>query len=441
MSCARCHDHKFDPISTKEYYALAGIFKSTQTLEAWTPTAIKQHHSKSLLTQKEQLQNQPYLKELEPLVAQYKKMEKKKDKASKEKREQLNLKIQEIEANMIPDDRSYALQDFPQTPQGTQDQTIQDCKIHVRGSYQNQKGEPIPRSPPYVFKHLYQIDSVPSDQSGRYQLAQWIAHSKNPLTARVIANRIWTWHFGKGLVRTTSNFGTTGETPSHPELLDYLANYLIDNNWSIKQLHRHILASATYQQAYRKDPAAEKLDPERRLLWSFPEQRLDAEIIRDRIMSISGDLDLNPTPKPPLNALGKRKGDPSFDHHTKRSVYLSVVRNRIHPMFRIFNFTSASMPIPQRENSSLSTQSLFMNNSSFIIQQAQKTASKILNLPKNQRAKKAFLWIYNRSASEQESAIVQRYLNTFQNKTKSEHKAWTYLVQSMFQTHEFLNIN
>jgi len=450
MSCARCHDHKFDPISTKDYYALAGILKSTETLEDWTPTAIKTHHYSSMLTQTEQAHNQPLIAQIKSKLTEYKKLEDNK-KRTPEQDNSFKLladAIATLKSQLIPEKRSYTLTDFPLENATHDDREIQNCRVHVRGSYQTQKGEPIVRSVPKIFEHLYASEPVPENQSGRVQLANWIAHASNPLTAKVMVNRIWTWHFGKGLVSSTSNFGTTGTEPSHPELLDWLTKDFIDHNWSIKHLQQRIVNSATYQQSsdHREDASA--IDPDRTYLWSFPPQRLDAEIIRDRMLTVSGEIDPQQG-KPffdqdPFLEKHRANGlEQKFEQSHERSIYLPVYRNKIYPMFKVFNFNSASMPNPQRENTSLSTQSLFLYNSPYVISRAQACAKRLLALQSDEpsRIKTAYMQIYQREANVKEIELLSQYHQHFSQKYPAPEKVWTLIVQSLFLTQEFLSLN
>ena len=168
---------------------------------------------------------------------------------------------------------------------------IQDVPIHIRGSYAK-LGPVVPRRLPRFFRGENQ--PLISVGSGRQELAAWVASADNPLTARVIVNRVWQWHFGEGLVRTPSNFGLLSEPPSHPALLDWLANRFIEDGWSLKKLHHLILLSATYRQSSRVSREQFEQDPENRLFGRFTPRRLEAEAIRDTILAVNGQLDLTP---------------------------------------------------------------------------------------------------------------------------------------------------
>ena len=167
--------------------------------------------------------------------------------------------------------------------------TVGDLEIFLRGNHLT-RGAVVPRRLPTI---LAGVDQPPFDtgQSGRLELARWLTGPRNPLSARVIVNRVWRWHFGQGLVRSVNNFGRLGESPSHPELLDWLATRFIEDGWSLKTLHKHLLMSQLYQMSDAWDKKAARIDPENRLLWRMPRRRMEAEELRDAILAVSGDLD------------------------------------------------------------------------------------------------------------------------------------------------------
>ncbi len=241
----------------------------------------------------------------------------------------------------------------------------------------------MPRSAPLgsVFKLNV---PVPDEASGRKQLAEWLAHPKNPITARVIVNRLWHWHFGKGIVDTPNNFGVKGSRPTHPKLLDYLSHKLIASGWSIKAIHREILNSRTYKMAsgFRSE-AAEKIDPNNKLLWRQFRRRMDAEIFRDSILAVAGKLDTrlgggemkvisaDPSPK---DMIKNRK---FYEKSTRRSVYLPVVRSHIYDFFSLLDFPHSTISVGKRSDTTIPTQALMMMNSPFFIDQAENIATLI----------------------------------------------------------------
>ena len=294
VACARCHDHKFDPIPTRDYYSLAGIFKGTETLSDFEHTSMWWEH---------------------PV---------------------LEIPGGEKVTVMAPKEGKPA-----------------DLQVHIRGNYHN-LGEEAPRG----FLRIIASENHPpieTEQSGRLELARWIAGSDNPLTPRVMVNRIWQGHFGRGLVATSDNFGSTGETPSHPELLDWLASRFIESGWSIKAVHRLILLSNTYQmQSFpRKD--GQQVDPDNRLVWRMNRRRLDTEQLRDSILAISGQLDRtiggdifdwqdkNDTVDTERGLFAAGLAGEGFEAYNspRRSLYVPVVRNQLPGMFQQFDFADA----------------------------------------------------------------------------------------------------
>ena len=255
-----------------------------------------------------------------------------------------------------------------------EEKAIADTRIHVRGNVHN-LGAVAPRG----FLQVISLDYRPafsSKQSGRRELGKWIAHRDNPLTARVLANRLWHWLFGAGLVRTTDNFGTTGESPSHPRLLDYLAARLIQQNWSIKSLLRELVLTRTYRLSSRHDQLGSESDPDNRLLWRMNRRRLDAESLLDAMLAISGRL------RTDLGGSQIRSGttnDYNYRHDSnRRALYWPVLRNSLPELFRVFDFANPSMVTGRRENSSTTPQALFLMNNPWAVSYTHLTLPTIL---------------------------------------------------------------
>lgn len=272
---------------------------------------------------------------------------------------------------------------------------------------------------------------MPKTQSGRLELAEWITSADNPLTARVFANRAWHWVFGSGLVRTADNFGTTGEAPSHPELLDYLATQFVAEEWSVKKLVRSMVLSRTYRQSAG---SANPADVENRLFGRANRKRLDAEVIRDSMLSISG-------------ALGAERGGQTYPaklesdywykaNDTRRSVYLPVFRNSLPEFFEAFDFADPSVVVGARNTSTVAPQALFLLNNPFPIEQAKLAAVKLLKLPlANDDARIAHVYrsALGRPPTDGERDVVRKYLK----KQNSPPDAWAGVVQSLFASAEF----
>jgi hypothetical protein len=244
--------------------------------------------------------------------------------------------------------------------------------------------------------------------SGRLEMARAIVSKDNPLTARVMVNRVWAWHFGQGLVTTPSDFGTRCELPSHPELLDYLARRFMDNNWSIKRLHRDVLLSATYRQSSRDNPAA-SVDPSNRLLWRFNRQRLDFESMRDSLLAVSGELDASAGGRPVDMFVSPR-----------RSVYAKVDRQFVPGVFRVFDFANPDLHIPQRATTTVPQQALFFMNSTFLADRARALAARpavaAAPTPKD-KVRALYELCYQRLPTERQQEAALDFLGQQQSRT------------------------
>lgn len=402
FGCARCHDHKFDPISTEDYYGLAGILKSTRTMETFK--RIARWHENSVATPAQQEAHQQQLDTIKQLKEKIKQAT---DQGNKTLLEQLKKQLAELEkeAPLLP------------TAMGVQDQQISNLKVHIRGSHLN-LGQEVPRRVPQMFVST-EVPKFPADQSGRLQLASWLTAADHPLTSRVITNRIWRWHFGRGIVSATDNFGHLGDAPSHPQLLDHLALELIDHQWSLKHLHRQIVLSSTYRMSSRFNARAAQVDPENNWLWRFNIRRVEAESLRDALLATSGLLDR----RFGGSMLHVKNREFFFDHTSidktnyqtyRRSVYLPVVRNNLYEMFQLFDYNDASMLNGNRNTSTVAPQALFLMNSSFMQQATRNLAQELQTLDSfQQRITSLYQRLYARSPTATESARCQRYLEVF----------------------------
>ena len=264
-----------------------------------------------------------------------------------------------------------------------------------------QRGEPYRLGEEIPRRNLEVLGGDPvTSGSGRLDLANWITRPTNPLTARVFVNRVWQWHFGQGIVATPSNFGSRGERPTHPELLDWLAARFIASGWSVKSLHRLIMNSRTYQLASTDHQANLAVDPDNRYHWRFTRRHLDAESIRDAILAISGQLDRSaspPHPFPPVDTWGFTIHNPfhAVYDSNHRSVYLMVQRNRRHPYLALFDAADPNQSVARRQPTTTSTQALFLANSPFIHEQAEHFAKRIVAVSGDDRAK--VLWAFEMS--------------------------------------------
>ena len=268
--------------------------------------------------------------------------------------------------------------------------------------------------------------------SGRLELALAIASKENPLTARVLANRVWLHHFGAGLVRTPSDFGTRSDAPTHPELLDYLASRFIEGGWSIKNLHRLIMLSSVYQEASDIQPEYEKADPDNRLLWRRSRRRLDFEALRDSLLAIAGRLDT-------------KEGGPSVQltsqpFSTRRTVYGFIDRQNLPGLFRTFDFASPDTTSPQRHSTTVPQQALFLMNSPFVVEQAKSLASRpevALKACVREKVQALYELAYGRPAAEDEAAIGLEFLAKEAESSKSSLNALEKYAQVILLSNEF----
>ncbi|MBA4066135.1 MAG: hypothetical protein C0501_20940 [Isosphaera sp.] len=307
----------------------------------------------------------------------------------------------------------------------------EDLRVNVRGSVHN-LGEPAPRG----FLRVATVGpapAMPADQSGRVQLADWLTSKDNPLTARVYANRAWHYLFGSGIVRTVDNFGTTGETPSHPELLDHLATRFVADGWSVKKLVRTIVTSRTYRQSAANSAAA-AADPENRLFGRANRRRLEAEAIRDAVLSVSGKL--APAPDGPAFAPGLA-ADYGFKHTAVcRSVYLPVFRNALPELFEAFDFADPSVTTGKRTTSTVAPQALFMMNNPFAVEQAKHAAARLLaeaHPDDAARVVRAYRLTLGRAPTAGERAVAAKFLAA----QPDPKAAWAALFQALFASADF----
>ena len=310
-----------------------------------------------------------------------------------------------------------------------------DMKIHIRGNIY-QLGAIAPRGVLQVANYG-PVPKMPTNASGRLELADWVTDPANPLTARVMANRVWHWLIGEGLVRTVDNFGTRGESPSHPELLDHLAVQFVQQGWSVKKLIRAIALSKTYRLSSARGEQPE--DPENRLLAHMNHRRLDAEALRDTMLSVGGTLKLE---MGGATFPASLKTDVDFQFQApRRSVYVPVFRSSLPELFEVFDFANSSLVTGRRTLSTVAPQALFMMNHPFVRTQAKLAAERLLgdSQPKEEhRIDHAYLRILGRHATVAEISLSQKFLKSVIDTTeKGRGEAWTQMVQSLFSTIDF----
>lgn len=430
LGCARCHDHKFDPISQNDYYALAGMFYSTHILKdigtkggEYTlnriPLAPKAYVEKRDLQRKQ-------LSEIDTKLAE---LDKRSPKPSGEDadRRALVSRRETLQKELLPEPPLAEAAQEGGTAGGLFPK-IQDVPLHIRGSY-TRLGPIVPRRFPVFFAGNAQPPITSG--SGRRELARWIASKDNLLTARVIVNRVWQWHFGSGLVRTPNNFGMLSEPPSHPALLDWLASRFVADGWSLKKLHRLLLLSAVYRQSGAVPRKQLGQDPENRWLGRFAARRLEAEAIRDAMLHVAGTLD------PGMG--GPASADMS---KTCRSLYVQTARWDRGSFAMLFDAANPDASEEKRTLSTVATQALFLLNDDFVLTQAARLAERLAReVPEDEtvRIQRAYQLLFSRPASAEEINIGQRFLAQAR-KTKAD-VAWRDLAHVLLCSNEFVYLD
>ena len=560
VACARCHDHKFDPILTSDYYALAGIFASTRTFDDWTRNGSR-YYKHPLVAQDEfhryktradavarlerirrvaaQLAVQRFVRSgpalrvadymlagagdragagldretldwfrgyLEPSpsprahLARWREAGESRRAVAAGYQDELlkalstriglyeawaeealrtlaespqselpdfpsdipaslffrdlfdedgpfDLEFDDIRARLADRDRTEiealdarisrdraALPAEPPMANSVAEGAVVQQRIFVRGQHRN-PGARVPKRFPLV---LAGSDQPPVESgSGRRELADWIASARNPLTARVIVNRVWLWHFGEGLVRTPNNFGARGEAPTHPLLLDWLASRFVESGWSVKALHRLIMGSATYRMSSAISPEAWAADPENQFWSRFERRRLAVEELRDSYLQVSGGLDpvIGGNTDTGAGNLAEfvrnnRRIDP--DDYARRSIYLPLMRNKLPNLLGLFDFGDATTAGGKRAVTNVAPQSLYLMNSGF----AQRAAAGVvarLDGQDRERVAQAYRLILSRLPTEDENHLAIAYLRAHSD----DRQAWTGLCKTLLASNEF----
>ncbi len=476
--CARCHDHKFDPIPQKDYYALYGILSSSKY--AFPGTEVYRHpkdlvplasgtNTQAVLDYQAELgQLDEELDKLgddkRALEARIEEIEDQEEKASaeekiklaedkKEFREKLNamkaasedarLKLKKLEYNPPETEKAFAVSEGKP----------ENAKVQKKGSPFN-LGDEVPRG----FLQILGGQTLPPEEkgSGRLELAQWLTDTNNPLTARVIANRIWQWHFGKGIVQSPNDFGSRGKAPTHPELLDYLATQFIESGWSFKAMHRQIMLSRTYQLSNADDAKNISIDQENNFLWRFNRQRLSAEEIRDSMLAVSGLLEKDMPgahPFPPENEWKFSQHKPFYALYdtNHRTVYLMQQRIKKHPFLEVWDGADPTACTGERPLTTTPIQALFFMNSEMAYELADKFAVRVgmANTEDAKRLDYAFQLVYGRPARKDEISQGLTFLRECKPELKksklpndqNSRAALASFVRVLFSSNEFLFVN
>lgn len=482
LGCARCHDHKFDPVPTADYYALAGILTSTSVMEQRYMLGEQRLMEQlvGLGADGDQLDDayEKYWRERPQLLKQQERAKsalefiEKGDVASFET-------LLAVHADAIADgakDSSIAVEqritaqkafvatldasiakppEIPPRAMTSRDvETPVDESIRLAGQF-DRLGDKVPRGFLRVVSDV--SAEIPNGQSGRLQLAQWLTNTDDGagrLAARVLANRIWYHMIGRGIVRTVDNFGRTGEIPTHPELLDHLASELIASQWSMKSLIRRIALSRTFIMSSDHNEAAHAIDPENRLLWRAHRRRLEPEALRDAMLSAAGTLHLSSMDSTvsylgdQATAVGGNENRRRTDFQC-RSIYLPVIRNDLPELFAAFDFADPHAATGMRPQTMVATQGLFMLNDVSVMDAADATARRVLKVSSDEdvdfvakvdaRLNHLFELLLASQPTDEERQELQAYIADIQRRTRpsAEIQTWTMVCQALFASSRF----
>ena len=408
VACARCHDHKFDPISMQDYYALAGVFASSQIADrATVAPEIAERVRRAR-------------KQVAALEKSIRDAARKKDESTDERVRKWRREIETLRADTphyfdafakgVREASIYVRADGPdKTRLEYKENTPRDVPVFQRGD-PTQPAAVMPRR--FLSALAANGDPVPFGQgSGRRELADAVFRDARPLAARVIVNRVWLRLFGEGIVRTPSNFGVQGERPTHPELLDELAARLVDRGWSLKWLIRSIVLSATYRQTSATERARLEIDPDNRWLWRMPRRRLDVEAWRDSLLAASGRLQ---------RGVGGEAFDIDDHRAARRTLYGRIQRRELSQTLRLFDFPDPTSHSPRRSITSSPLQHLFVLNSAFFRAQAQAFAGRVLagEGTLEDRVASAYRIAFARQPTDREVELASEFVTSFSNVTE-----------------------
>jgi cytochrome c553 len=461
VACARCHDHKFDPIPSRDYYAMAGIFNSSQT--CYGTLRIVQNQNPSRLIRLPADSGQPAglekltdagRKRLETQIEEYRQAYEPHKKSGKAflvlpiiragiRMQMFQSQLESYEADGTPRLLAMGMLDRDEP---------RDSPLYQRGEL-DKPGEVVPRGVVQVVNR--KVPTI-TEGSGRLELAEWLASRDNPLTARVLVNRVWLHLFGRGLVPTPDNFGTAGQPPSHPELLDQLAVSFMDHGWSVKALIRQIVLSRAYQLDSRFDARNFELDPDDVLVWRMSKRRLEGEALRDAMLAISGQLDRSKIQGSVVARSGEGYSNIALlasvaeAQGNMPSVYLGVLRANFLEALALFDFPDPSLVSSQRASTTVPAQGLYLLNSPFVMRNSEAAARQLqaageCGCPCEQ-IQRAYLQVFGRPASPREELAAEAFLasctpastNDPAQAEAAQRSALAALYQALFASADFL---
>ncbi len=417
VSCARCHDHKYEPISMRDYYAMAGVFYSTTTLSGQRRGDYVADDDLHLLPSKDGAKSPiPGVHSMSDMQNEHR----------------------------VRGWREVLWTTDPNLAMGVKEAPAKDCPIRVDGDYYKQ-GKVPPRGD-FQIAGMSGLLDIKENDSGRLHLAQWIVSPDNPLTARVMVNRVWQHLFGRGLVRTVDNFGVSGEKATHPELLDHLAKRF-QKTWSVKSLIRSIVLSRTYRQSSMGQKLGLEIDPDNKLYWRMNLRRLEVEPVRDAMLLIAGRLTFR---RPEGIQVAGRGGKGRWGETRSllpitspyRTVYLPVLRSLLPEMYSTFDFPNPTQLKGQREVTTVAPQALFLMNSDFAVRCARDAAGQLLEdakLTQTQLVEGIYLRVLSRPPEKEEVQDALAFVNSLSVKDR-EADNWSALVQALMISGEFRSL-
>ena len=430
FACARCHDHKYEPISQMDYYALAGIFWSTDTWPGQRNRGgggpkgyVDQDYTLTLPTAGTGGSPSPRMQSRQPAAGGMANM---------------------MAPQFVKNGQWAGIHALdPHRVMGVSESQIENCALRI-------KGEPYQRGPliargTMAVEGLPKLASIPANASGRLQLAEWLVSPQNPLTARVMVNRLWQHLFGRGIVATVNNFGRSGERPTNPELLDHLASRFVQHGWSIKQMIRSIMLSRTYQMSSATYANNTLIDEANEHLWRMEPRRLEVEAIRDALLHVGGTLNVGPPDGTPVLGNGGKGRYAKTRSKLEvgapyRTVYLPILRDLLPEMHEVFDFPNPSQIKGQRDVTTVPPQSLFLLNNSLPIRAARNLAQRLMQNSRlrddTARVQAAWLVTLGRlpSAAETQGAIA--FMSSLQGSAEPMYR-WAAMVQALLASTEF----
>ncbi|MFM8406633.1 MAG: PSD1 and planctomycete cytochrome C domain-containing protein [Pirellulaceae bacterium] len=427
FGCARCHDHKFDPISARDYYALAGILHSTRSME--NEAFVSQWMERELPDPDKQAE----IQRMEPQRQELQRQRDAHPEGSKERKE-AEEKLKQFEATIPKLDRAMAVEEGK----------VKEVPVHGRGNHLQPIGQPVPRGVP-VWLASGETLPMPGSGSGRVELAKWIADQNNALAWRVIANRLWLWSFQQPLVDPSSSFGLKASPPTHPKLLDWLALRLQESEGSWKRMRREMVLSATYRTASTVDRDAIAADPENRFYGRSPRRRMDAESVRDSLLALSGFLDRS-FGGPPADWDGGATGIGP----TRRTLYASINRAALNDYLATFDYVEPGVAVDRRPQTTVPHQSLFLMNHPLPLQCAERLGEEAAGRPP-EAAVQTIQWmgqkIWGRALSDHEANAIARIAMPTSPASESDSPVswtqadWVALVHALILAPEFLQLD